>query len=153
MLQISFITCEKLQLHKPGWRPPYGVEDAVVGPDPVAAEVECPIHGEEDVVVDDLGLVVEPRLLRVQADHVHYLGDAEAASTVGPDHLKNGKGKSHQQGKSVLKKLRKHDRRFVFVLYLIGLIVLGRRFGNHFNSIIIIRASGNVTQNPMLLNS
>ena len=46
-----------------------------------------PVHREEDVVVDDLGLVVEPGLVRVEADHVDDLGDAEAAAPVRPDHL------------------------------------------------------------------
>ena len=73
--------------YKPRWRPPDGVEYAVVRPDPVAAQVERPVHGEEDVVVDDLGLVVEPGLVRVEADDVHDLGDAEAPSPVRPDHL------------------------------------------------------------------
>ena len=73
--------------YKPRWRPPDGVEYAVIGPDPVATQVERPVHGEEDVVVDDLWLVVEPRLVSVQADHVHDLRDAEPTSPVGPDHL------------------------------------------------------------------
>ena len=72
---------------KPGRRPPNRVEYAVVGPDPVATQVERPVHREEDVVVDDLGLVVEPGLVRVEADDVHDLRDAEASSPVGPDHL------------------------------------------------------------------
>ena len=71
----------------PGRRPADGVEDAVVGPDPVAAEVEGPVHGEEDVVVDHLGLVVQPRLLRLQAHHVHDLRDPEAPAPVRPDDL------------------------------------------------------------------
>ena len=73
--------------YKPCRRPPDGVEYAVVGPDPVAAQVERPVHGEEDVVVDDLGLVVEPGLVRVEADDVHDLRDAEAPSPVGPYYL------------------------------------------------------------------
>ncbi len=46
----------------PRRRPPDWVEDAVVGPDPIAAEMERPIHGEENVLVHQVWLVVHPRL-------------------------------------------------------------------------------------------
>ena len=49
--------------------------------------MEGPVHGEEDVVVDHLGLVVQPRLLRLQAHHVHDLRDPEAPAPVRPNHL------------------------------------------------------------------
>ena len=53
--------------------------------------MEGPVHGEEDVVVDHLGLVVQPRLRRLQAHHVHDLRDPEAPAPVRPNHLQDRK--------------------------------------------------------------
>ena len=37
----------------------------------------------------NIRLVVVPSFLAIQSDDVHDLGNAEATSTVGPDHLSN----------------------------------------------------------------
>ena len=63
------------------------VEDTVVRPDPVAGQLKCPVHGEEDGVVEDPGLVIFPGVLRLEVDHVNNLCDPEAAPPVGPDHF------------------------------------------------------------------
>jgi hypothetical protein len=46
------------------------VEDAVVATDSVAAQVEGPVHWEEDAVVVDGWLVVHPRVRAVKVDDV-----------------------------------------------------------------------------------
>ena len=69
-----------------GGGPGDGAEDAVLGAYAVTAQVEGPVHGEENVVVDHVGVVVGPRLGRVQRD-VDDLGNPEASAPVGPDHL------------------------------------------------------------------
>ena len=70
-----------------GWRPGDGVEDAVVGLDAVAAQVERPVHGKENVVVHHVGLVVGPGLRGVERDDIDDFGNAEATATIRPDDL------------------------------------------------------------------
>lgn len=43
-----------------GRRSSDGIKDAVIGMDSIAAQVERPIHGKEDVVVYNVWLVVVP---------------------------------------------------------------------------------------------
>ena len=44
----------------------------------------APVHGEEDVAVDDFRLVINPRLRRVEIHDVDDFGYPEAAATVRP---------------------------------------------------------------------
>ncbi len=55
-----------------GGRASDGVEDAVVASDTIAAEVEGPVHWEEDAVVVDDGLVVHPGVGGLEIDDIGH---------------------------------------------------------------------------------
>ncbi len=55
-----------------GGRASDGVEDAVVAADAIAAEVEGPVHREEDAVVVDDGLVVHPGVSGLEIDDIGH---------------------------------------------------------------------------------
>lgn len=97
-------------VHRGGRRPSDWIEDAVVGPDAVAAQVERPIHREKYArehvrnrwitipygwshtvghvpIIDDIRLVIHPRLVSVERDDVNNLTDSEASTAIRPDDL------------------------------------------------------------------
>lgn len=49
--------------------------------------MEGPVHGEKDVVVHDVGLVVSPGVGGIQVDDVDDFRNAESSAPVGPNHF------------------------------------------------------------------
>ena len=66
------------------WSPLNGIEDTIIGLDAIATQMERPIHGKENVVINNVGLVVFSGFFGVQCNDVYDFGDSESSSSVGP---------------------------------------------------------------------
>ena len=67
------------------WRSPLdGIEDAIVGLDTIAAQMERPIHGKEDIVVYHIGFVIFASFFGIQSDDVDDFSDAKTTTSIRP---------------------------------------------------------------------
>ena len=67
------------------WRSPLdGIEDAIVGLDAIAAQMERPIHGKEDIVVHHIGFVIFASFFGIQGDDVDDFSDAKTTTSIRP---------------------------------------------------------------------
>ena len=61
-----------------------GIEYAIVGLDPIAAQMKRPIHGKEDVIVYHIGFVIFASFFGIQSDDVDDFGDAKTTTSIRP---------------------------------------------------------------------
>ena len=61
-----------------------GIEDAIVGLDAIAAQMERPIHRKEDIVVYHIGFVIFASLFGIQSDDVDDFSDAKTTTSIRP---------------------------------------------------------------------